>query len=323
MNQFKKMLDLDLFNDKEKNKISNVEGEDYCTEVYNGLYKNSNGYYVNFQRKNWFQEKIGYYKIKINPKYSRKGINISELTIDVAPKDYPHDFYIFDPKDLIRFLFENTYYYDKDRPIIMNRYMQLSLKLRYTLKSLLNSCDEYPTFDMKETRFVMFEEKSFANILSEVVSDKPFNTLTELFTAIKKSLNAERNLTKDEEDKIIKRFGYTLKTHKNEFRIKMFGDGVHSLLEKFKLNKIQCRYISISNTIVIRYDENVNKDGLLSDKAKEELESGSYNVIGTKTNNEHDLNFNPVQLAIYKELMKFNLVKWDTQKNKSVLIKIT
>ena len=319
MNNFK--LNLDLFDEKE-NTISDVEGEDNCSEIYHGIHQNSKGYYVSFQRKNWFQEKIGYHKIKTNPKYVARGKITTELTIDVAPKDYPCDLFLFDPKNLMSFLFENTYYYEKDHPVTMFRYMQLSLKLRYELKSLLNRCEEYPVFDMKIDKYVLWEQNNFASLLSEIVSDKPFDTLSELFTAIKKSLNAERNLTKSEEDKIIKRFGYTLKTHKNEFRIKMFGDGVHSLLEKLKLNKIQCRYISVSNTIVIRYDENVNKDGLLSDKAKEELESGSYNVIGTKTNNEHDLNFNPVQFAIYKELVKFNLVKWETQKNKSVLIKI-
>jgi hypothetical protein len=110
--------------------------------------------------------------------------------------------------------------------------------------------------------------------------------------------------------------GYTYKTHKREIALKVSGEDSHALIAELKKAKIHCRYSSINDRLIIRFDDNVKTTGLLSPKTQEEIETSQYGVLGATIEHMSEIDFNPTQLAIYNELNKYKLAHWVSNNQK-------
>lgn len=159
----------------------------------------------------------------------------------------------------------------------------------------------------------------FQTLLQEALDQKQFDTIGDLKLAIKSVLNSHSKLAMNDDSSEFSKFGYKFKTYKREFRLKLFGDNSHNLISDLKQAKIHCRYSTINDIIVIRYEDNVSLSGLLSDEAQNEIESGTYGLIGYVTKDKDNPEFFDEQQKIYNELNKNKLVYWNFSKGNYVL----
>lgn len=150
----------------------------------------------------------------------------------------------------------------------------------------------------------------FESILQEVLNGKKFSTIGELKETIKTILNNHSKLILKDDSPEFKKFGFTFKTYKREFRIIILGDDGHTLISEFKKSGIECRYYSASNTITIKYEDNVSLSGLLSIEAQDEIENSTYGLIGYVTEDKEYPQFFEEQQQIYDELMRNKLISW-------------
>ena len=161
----------------------------------------------------------------------------------------------------------------------------------------------------------------FQTLLTEALDDKPFSTIGDLKDAIKTVLNSHSRLSKEDSLEFTK-IGFKFKTYKREFRIKVTGDDSHVLIADLKKAKIHCRYSSINDTITIRYEDNVSSSGLLSQEAQDEIEKGTYGLIGYVTADKDYPDFFREQQSIYNELYKYKLVDWIQNKDNQYILKL-
>jgi hypothetical protein len=158
----------------------------------------------------------------------------------------------------------------------------------------------------------------FQSILQEVLENKPFDTIGDLKTKITQVLKQHSKLSLTSETEINK-FGFKFKTYKREFRIIILGDDSHTLISALKKAGIHCRYSSIQDIITIRFEDNVSKSGLLSTEAQEEIESGTYGLIGFVTSDKDKPEFFDIQEKLFAELNKYGIIEWIPKGDKFIL----
>jgi len=151
----------------------------------------------------------------------------------------------------------------------------------------------------------------FGMILEESLDNKLFMSIGDLKNTIKNILNKHSKITLKDDASEFKKFGYSFKTYKREFRIKIIGDDAHSLISELKKENINCKYSSISDIISIRYEDNVAISGLLSQDAQNEIENSTFGLIGYITKDKNDPQFFEDQQIIYDELIKNKLIEWE------------
>jgi hypothetical protein len=155
----------------------------------------------------------------------------------------------------------------------------------------------------------------FQTLLKEALDDsqKPFNTIDELVAAVKAVLSSYGKIAKSDITlPAFSKIGYTYKTHKREIALKVSGEESHALIPEFKKAKIHCRYSSVSDKLIISFADNVKTLGLLSPNTQEEMESGRFHVLGATVDHMSEIEFDQTQTAIYTELNKYKLAKWET-----------
>lgn len=188
----------------------------------------------------------------------------------------------------------------------------------YLDEQKLKDPDTYPYFIFKKS---IMEEKTmsiFQSILQEVLENKPFNTIGELKDLITQVLKQHSKLSFSS-DTEFKKFGFRFKTYKREFRIVILGDDSHTLIAALKKVGIHCRYSSVNDTVVIRFEDNVSKSGLLSTEAQEEIDAGTYGLIGYVTADKDNPQFFDIQEKLFTELNKYGMIEWIPKADKFVL----
>jgi len=168
------------------------------------------------------------------------------------------------------------------------------------------------------------EMNIFTKLLQEALYDKQFDTTDDLVKAVKQILRQSdipRHLSKSTKDKGFQetsRFGYSYSYINGNITISFFGVDKHdisTLARDFSNKDINYKYNDKTVQFLIKQDDNVKPDSLLSSEAKMELEDNVYDVLRTSIKEKSKIkdaisSFNSTQNRIYQELLKFNLVEW-------------
>lgn len=164
----------------------------------------------------------------------------------------------------------------------------------------------------------------FDKLLKEALSDATFESTDEFVKAVKQVLRQSdipRHVTKASKDKGFQetsRFGYSYSFLNGNITISFFGVDKHdinTLARDLSAKDINYKYNDKTVQFLIKTDDNVKSDALLSDEAKSELENNIYDVLGTSVKEKSKIKntiaeFNHTQNKIYQELLKFELVQW-------------
>lgn len=112
--------------------------EEEFTTIDDGVwtdYKQDSQFYVSYKIKNWFQQALNFH-VNTNSKYSNDIDGVP--TYDVAPVNYPKDYYIISYPKLKDFLFYPTYERVGDKNIPRKHFHSFPIEVRVKLNQLLN-----------------------------------------------------------------------------------------------------------------------------------------------------------------------------------------
>jgi len=169
--------------------------------------------------------------------------------------------------------------------------------------------------------------KILNKILSEALNEKSFDTEEDLIKAIRSVLRKSSLASykeKKSSDGYVEpsRHGYSYKSIslRGSIKITLSFVGVSqseinevaAALAKAKVNYKINNHIS---SILVDGDDNIKPEALISNDTKNELNYGSYEVLGTKVRNKSDINkainqFDSIQKRVYNELKKFSMIEW-------------
>ena len=169
----------------------------------------------------------------------------------------------------------------------------------------------------------------FANLLKEAVLDYQFDTTEDLVKAVKGILRkASFPRYMESKSKSEKGFsspsrnGYKYKFMNNVITVSFFGaekTWEHELSRALTAAKINYLFNEKQCIFMIKSEDNVSPDDLLSPEAQDELETNKYHVIGKVVDSKHDIKeiintFTETQRSVYVELTNSGLIQWQMAK---------
>lgn len=112
-----------IYKQLQESDISDVGRGNSLKSLGNGIYSDGNKdhFYVDFTLKTWLNKDLKFFKAFVNEKYDKHkttnndyDIDGKSSTRDVAPADYPKDFFIVKVGDLNQHMWGNTYHIDSN-----------------------------------------------------------------------------------------------------------------------------------------------------------------------------------------------------------------
>ena len=165
----------------------------------------------------------------------------------------------------------------------------------------------------------------FNRLLSEAIqNEKQFETSEELSKKVK-SILRKSSITSYKETKatesgfkIPHRLGYKLRQLQGNITISFIGNEkswINELLRELGKNKINYAFNNQSEMFLIRAEDNIKSESVLSPEARKELENGEFGIIGMEVHQKKDIkaavdNLSYLEKEIYNELIKGNFVTW-------------
>jgi hypothetical protein len=103
--------------------LSDVGRGNSLKSVGNGIYTDGSKdhFYVDFKLKSWLNSELKFFKAFVNEKYDKHQTKTNDYEIDgksstrdIAPADYPKDFFVVKVSDLNQHMWGSTYYMDSN-----------------------------------------------------------------------------------------------------------------------------------------------------------------------------------------------------------------
>jgi hypothetical protein len=165
----------------------------------------------------------------------------------------------------------------------------------------------------------------FNRILSEAIqNEKQFESSDDLIKKVKyilrKSSVASYKETKasDSGFKTPHRLGYKFAALNGNITISFVGNEkswINEIIRELGKNKVNYSFNSAHEIILIKSEDNIKGESILSPEARKELENGEFGIIGITVHQKKDIKDAVEHLAylekeIYNELIKGNFITW-------------
>jgi len=165
----------------------------------------------------------------------------------------------------------------------------------------------------------------FNRILSEAIqNEKQFESSDDLIkktkSILRKSSVSSYKETKAEDAgfKTPHRLGYKFAALNGNITISFVGNEkswINEIIRELGKNKVNYSFNAAHEIVLIKSEDNIKGESILSPEARKELDNGEFGIIGTEVHQKKDIkgavdNLAYLEKEIYNELIKGNFVTW-------------
>jgi len=165
----------------------------------------------------------------------------------------------------------------------------------------------------------------FNRILSEAIqNEKQFESSDDLIkktkSILRKSSVSSYKETKagDAGFKTPHRLGYKFAALNGNITISFVGNEkswINEIIRELGKNKVNYSFNAAHEIVLIKSEDNIKGESILSPEARKELDNGEFGIIGTEVHQKKDIksavdNLAYLEKEIYNELIKGNFVTW-------------